>query len=379
MKQLGEIIKIIKGGKAPEVFEEPIMGAHRYIQTDDLRADTKPRYAIDKDGLLAKKTDVLIAWDGSVGVVGFNLEGYVGSTIAILRPTYDGIYAPYLGYFLKSKFNEIQENKTGATIPHVNRGHLESLRLPIPSYPEQHRIVSELSRADRLRRLRRYGASLTASFLQSVFLEMFGDPSINFKKYKKVALSDLELTDGIKCGPFGTQLSKSEYKSYGIPLWGIKQVNSRFNIPANDFLSNEKANDLSTYSLQPGDIVMTRKGTIGNCSVYPVGFPVGIMHSDLLRIRIDEEKCNEYFLSWQLTLSWDVEHQISMISGGAIMEGINVGKLKSITVILPPLPEQQQFAKFVRRVESLRRRQTESARQGEELFQALLAKSFTTA
>lgn len=37
---------------------------------------------------------------------------------------------------------------------------------------------------------------------------------------------------------------------------------------------------------------------------------------------------------------------------------------------------QEQFAVVVRRVESLRRRAGESGRQGEQLFQALLARSF---
>jgi len=53
------------------------------------------------------------------------------------------------------------------------------------------------------------------------------------------------------------------------------------------FLSEAKAEHLDPYSLLLGDIVMTRKGTIGNCSVYPSDFPTGLMHSDLLRLRVN--------------------------------------------------------------------------------------------
>ena len=34
--------------------------------------------------------------------------------------------------------------------------------------------------------------------------------------------------DDIKCGPFGTQLKSSEFRTSGVPLWGIKQVNRAF-------------------------------------------------------------------------------------------------------------------------------------------------------
>ncbi len=45
---------------------------------------------------------------------------------------------------------------------------------PLPSQ-EQRRIAALLARADHLRRLQRYADTLSASLLQSVFLEMFGD------------------------------------------------------------------------------------------------------------------------------------------------------------------------------------------------------------
>lgn len=135
-------------------------------------------------------------------------------------------------------------------------------------------------------------------------------------------------TDDIKCGPFGTQLNKDEFRAEGVPLWGIKQVNVNFTIQTKEFLEPRTAKRLWQYDLKPGDIVMTRKGTVGNCAVYPGHFEVGIMHSDLLRLRVDATRCEPSFLVHQLHHSPDVERQLSLISGGAIMLGINVGRLK---------------------------------------------------
>src|SRR5207244_149499 len=108
------------------------------------------------------------------------------------------------------------------------------------------------------------------------------------------------------------------------------------------------------YELRPGDLVMTRKGTIGNCAVYPAAFPVGVMHSDLLRIRLNTKVCDPIFMTYQLHLNRSVEHQISLISGGAIMAGINVGKLKRLEVLVPDIDRQMNFAKQISSTESIR-------------------------
>ena len=58
---------------------------------------------------------------------------------------------------------------------------LEELEIPLPPLTEQKRIASLLARADRLRQLRRTAHDLGDALLQSVFLEMFGDPETNPK------------------------------------------------------------------------------------------------------------------------------------------------------------------------------------------------------
>ncbi len=144
-----------------------------------------------------------------------------------------------------------------------------------------------------------------------------------------------------------------------------------------EFIAKAKALELDTYSLLPGDLVMTRKGTIGNCALYPMHFQPGIMHSDLLRIRLSVGAVSPVFLNHQFHISTAVKHQIDLISGGAIMAGINVGMLKSIRVQLPPMELQKQFSRLVSKQERLRATQREALRQAEHLFQTLLHQAFS--
>lgn len=253
----------------------------------------------------------------------------------------------YLFHFLRT--DEIVSKATamssGANLPRISPKHLVEFEIPLPSLHEQRRIAAILDQADALRHKQREIIATANRLSSALFAELVGDTVGNPNNFDRIKLVECcEYQDDIRCGPFGTQLLKDEFQSTGTALWGIKQVNRHFKVPTLEFVSSRKAEQLSNYDLRPMDIVMTRKGTVGNCAIFPSDFPVGIMHSDLLRIRLNTQKHSAVFMAEQLRSSAHVMQQIELISGGAIMPGINVGKLKSIRVLAPPKDLQEQFS-----------------------------------
>jgi type I restriction enzyme S subunit len=255
--------------------------------------------------------------------------GYGSTEFHVIRPLPARLDRRYLLHFLRQAriLKTGERRMTGsAGQRRVPASFLEALEIPLPPLEEQRRIAAILDRASSLSGSLAIAAQLEDEFNASLFEELIGDPVLNEKHFPRTRLVDLcSRPDDIKCGPFGTQLKQHEFKAAGVPLWGIKHVNKRFQFPTDEFLDTETAERLFGYSLSEGDIVMTRKGTVGNCSVYPSDFPSGIMHSDLLRIRLDKTKCLPTFAAYQLHHSPDIKRQIDLISGGAIMAGINVG------------------------------------------------------
>ena len=239
--------------------------------------------------------DILVVKDGATtGKTSFvrpNFpfrEAAVNEHVFCVRVNPEKASPTYVYHFLRSKEGQkaIQLDFRGATVGGISREFAVKTVLPLPSLPEQKRIADILDRAEALRAKRRVALSQLDELTQSIFIDMFGDPIFNPKEWSRVQLIKLcSSADDIKCGPFGTQLSKDEYTTEGVPLWGIKHVNALFNLPTQEFLETKTAKRLIQYSIKPGDIVMTRKGTIGNCAVYPESYPLGIMHSDLLRLR----------------------------------------------------------------------------------------------
>lgn len=257
------------------------------------------------------------------------------------------IYNRYLYHFLKNSTEYLNSLGRGATFKEISKSIVENIEIPLPPLDEQRRIAAVLDKVSGLIAKRREQLDKLDELVKARFVEMFGDLGNPLCKYPKYSLAKLCMTpDDIKCGPFGTQLNKNEYQKNGVALWEIPQINSGFKLKPTHFLTKEKAEKLRAYSLEPGDIAMSRKGNVGQCGIFPAGYKSGIIHSDVLRIRVDRRRVNPCFMMYQLHLSSAVQHQIEKVSSGAIMAGINVTKLKEIEVYIPELNLQTQFADF---------------------------------
>lgn len=229
---------------------------------------------------------------------------------------------------------------------------LKEVDIPLPSADKQQEIVDALDKISQLIALRKEQLTKLDQLVKSRFIELFGDLASPDCKWNSEKLADACVSsDDIKCGPFGTQLSKDEYVDSGVAVWEIPQINSFFATTPTHYLTEEKARQLDAYSLKSGDIAMSRKGNVGKCAVFPSNFEAGIIHSDVLRIRVDDSRVLPLFMMHQLHYSGAVQHQIELVSSGAIMAGINVTKLKQIFVHIPPMELQNQFATFVEQMD----------------------------
>ena len=73
----------------------------------------------------------------------------------------------------------------------VPASFLADLAIPLPPLEEQRRIAAILDQAETLRTQRRTALALLDSLTQSLFLDMFGDPATNSRKWPVKRLKDL--------------------------------------------------------------------------------------------------------------------------------------------------------------------------------------------
>lgn len=252
------------------------------------------------------------------------------------------------------------------------------MRIPCPSVDEQIYAIEVLDKIIALIDSRKQQLLELDNLIKARFVEMFGDLAAPDCRWRTLHLYEAcESADGIKCGPFGTQLSKDEYQSAGVAVWEIPQINNGFTSLPTHYLTNEKANQLSAYSLISGDIAMSRKGNVGKCAVFPKNFPDGIIHSDVLRIRVDHDRVLPLFMMYQLHFSRAVQYQIESVSSGAIMAGINVSKLKNIIVHVPPIQIQEQFTTFAEQIDKSKVVVQRALNEAQILFDSLMQQYFS--
>ncbi|MGE3495022.1 MAG: restriction endonuclease subunit S [Gemmatimonadales bacterium] len=85
----------------------------------------------------------------------------------------------YLYHFLRTV--DFYALASATTVPALRKSELERLPVPLPTLPEQRRIVEILDKADALRAKRRVALAQLDTLIQSIFLDLFGDPATNPK------------------------------------------------------------------------------------------------------------------------------------------------------------------------------------------------------
>jgi type I restriction enzyme S subunit len=187
--------------------------------------------------------------------------------ICIVRPDPKEIDSQWLMHLINSKNfnNQICQFITGTTRQRISRGNLSNLIVNLPPLADQKRIAVILDKADAIRCKRQQAIKLAEEFLQSVFLNMFGDPVTNPKGWEVKLLKEIS---HIQIGPFGTQLHKEDYVTDGIPLINPTHISNGDLIPnANLTITKAKHAELPEYHLKVGDIIMGRRGEMGRCAV----------------------------------------------------------------------------------------------------------------
>lgn len=366
----------IRKGKKAEAVESSGL---RYIQIEDLRDNENIKFCSPSESnILCNKNDILIAWDGAnAGTVGFGIEGVIGSTIARLRPKTDDFISDYIGLLLQSKFDFFQRTATGATIPHVSRKALENLEVPLPSLSEQKAIVAKLDRAQRLIDIDREMLAKYDELIQSVFLEMFGDPVTNPKGWDRSLIKNLadDSKYSIKAGPFGSALKKEFYVEDGYKIYGQEQV-IRDDFDYGDYYINEERFEkLKNCEIKTNDVLISLVGSYGYISVVPEGIERGIINPRLMKITFDKNKVLPYFFK-SLFTNESFEKLVEDQTHGGTMGILNTTIVKKLNIPVPPVSLQKSFLNKLRAIKSEMSKVEISLKKSGELFSSLVQGAF---
>ncbi|SFS20046.1 restriction endonuclease subunit S [Yoonia litorea] len=177
-------------------------------------------------------------------------------------------------------------------------------------------------------------------------------------------LKHIVVPKGVQIGPFGQFLREHTVDASTTKLIGQENVLSNDFAKGDRWINDDQYEGVPRYWVVEGDILFTRKGSIGKCSVVPPMMGRAIIDSDTIRVRLDETIAATAFVRLALTQSTMSEVQTRLNARGAILSGVNSETLGNMVLCLPPLAEQvdlmtelnsqlQEFASAIGRVEKM--------------------------
>lgn len=169
-------------------------------------------------------------------------------------------------------------------------------------------------------------------------------------EWKTVAFHDLAAPGrtSFVVGPFGSSITKENYVPHGVPV--VRGINLARGIFVDDdfvYISDEKADELASANLNPGDLVFTHRGTIGQVSMIPRSptFKRYVLSSSQVKARLDVARAvPEFYYYWFRS---PVGQRILLMNSSTVgVPGIAspLATVKSLQVPHPPLNEQRAIA-----------------------------------
>ncbi len=165
--------------------------------------------------------------------------------------------------------------------------------------------------------------------------------------WRESTFAEIAAERGLAGGPFGSNLGRKDYVPSGIPVLRGQNLSTGRFVDYSDcvFVTNEKLRStLVRNTAEPGDVVFTQRGTLGQVAVVPQGpFEIAVISQSQMRLRVSLTVADPWFVFYFSTSPAFLEQ----LGNRAIVTGvphINLGILSNMRVPLPPLAEQRRIA-----------------------------------
>jgi len=369
-----------QGGTQPPKNEwstKALPGYIRMLQIRDFTQSerTTPEYVKESKKLKkCSSDDILIGrYGASIGKILTGFEGVYNVAIVRTIPDEKRLSKLFLYHILKSpSFQNFIAGIGGrAAQAGFNKDDLSKFHIPNISLNDQIRIAHLLGKVQDLIAQRKQYLQQLNDFLKSVFLEIFGDPIKNEKRWEISTIGNLAIE--VK---YGTSSSSQEGGQYKYLRMNNITQQGYWNFDSLKYI-NVSDKDFEKYVIRKGDLVFNRtnsKELVGKTAVYDRDEPV-IIAGYLIRVRFDKQT-NPWFVWGHLNSKFGKTRLFNLCRNIVGMANINAQELQSIPILKAPIELQNQFASIVEKVEKVKSFYRQSLNDLESLYGALSQQAF---
>jgi type I restriction enzyme S subunit len=357
----------------PVLSAQNVVGGKLSFETN--RFTSLKEYEAFRRRLDVSPSDVLLTIVGTIGRVAIVTEKkplVLQRSVAVLRPKQHLLLPKFLYYALQrdSVKAQLASSTNQSSQAGIYLGKLKEVEIPLPPLDEQRRIAAVLDKADALREKRRQAIKKLDALLQSVFLDMFGDPVTNPKGWKLGVLGDV--IHSAKDGPHVSP----QYSDEGIPFLSTRHIrHGRILWEDLKFITREHA-EIHWKKCKPegGDVLYTKGGTTGIAKAIDFDREIAIwVHIALLKTNHDivDPKWLEQMLNSSYCYAQSQEY-----THGIANHDLGLTRMVKIKMYIPPLRLQKRFSEYAAKLQCLEGKQEDSLSKLNNLFHSLQQRAF---
>lgn len=393
VKTLGNVLESLESGGRPQggglaIGDVPSLGAEHLndqgrFKFDSMKYIPKNYFNLMQRGIV-NVNDILVVKDGATtGKVSLVKNDFpfeqaaINEHLFLIRTNKNLLNPQFAFYFLYSSLgnSQIMTDFRGSAQGGISREFVNKVSIPLPPLPIQKQIAEILEKADEARQKRKEANKLTDEFLQSVFIEMFGDPVKNPKGWEKKLIGDLCLVTKL-AGFEYTEYVKYKNEGEIIVIRGLNVKNCKLKLDEVKYIDKSTSDFLKRSKLYKDDVVMTYIGiNIGDVAIVEESNKYHLAPNVAKITSKDLKKLNPIYLLRFLDMDFN-KQQFRKFTTNTAKQALNMSNIRLLEIPIPPISLQQQFAEIVNKTEALKEKQKQSEQELENLFQSLMQKAF---
>jgi type I restriction enzyme S subunit len=270
----------------------------------------------------------------------------IGRTINILRPANDNVYIQiYVSYYINQQLKKkIATLAKGSSISNVYNSDLKTLKINLPTKPEQQKIANFLTTIDTKIQQLRQKQELLENYKKGVMQQIFKQ-EIRFKDDDGGEFEDWEVK---RLGELTNKVGKKNKDSIQYPIYSIN--NKEGFLPQSDQFdgldSNDRGYDISLYKIVYKNTFAYNPARINVGSIGYSGELENVIVSSLYICFETKSELDDNYLLQYLT-TFDFNKSVIRNSEGGVRMYLFYGNFSGIKIPLPSIGEQQKIANFL--------------------------------
>ena len=308
----------------------------KFISDNDYEKISKNRPILENDILIS-----MIGTLGETAVVHKDDGSFYGQNMLLVRLDTNLITQRFFINFFKSNSikNQLLSKQNKSTQSYLKLTHIEDLILPAYSIVEQTKISKRLDLIQEIISKKQKQLNSLDNLIKSLFVNMFNDKIQFPRELLKNNIEEMFI------GPFGSDLKNEFFVDKTSSYCVVYEQKHAINKYIGDFryINKDKYNKLKRFEIQPEDIIVSCRGTIGETYVIPKNSPLGIMHPSIMKIRLKKDKYNSIFFN-EIISNYLYENA-EKNNGGIIKMAIKASDLANTDFIRPDIKEQENYLK----------------------------------